>query len=186
MPAHRKPPGTHQGHRPHTPAVVLAASGSEAPPDPPAGLLAATQEAWSGFWSSPLASLVIPADLPGLRRLFQLHDERERAWRSYRRRRLVEGSQGQPVANPLFRVALGLEAEIRALEDRYGLSPSARLRLGIRFGKAARTLEDLARDLEQEPSDLDQIRQRFEERRRQRLANPETWADPDPPRGPSA
>jgi hypothetical protein len=61
---------------------------------------------------------------------------------------VVEGSQGQPVASPLFKVAMALDSEVRALEDRYGLTPAARLKLGIRLGEAARSLEDLARDLD--------------------------------------
>jgi len=44
---------------------------------------------------------------------------------------LVPGSQGQDVLNPLVRVLQDLEQKLIALEDRLGLSPEARLRLGI-------------------------------------------------------
>jgi P27 family predicted phage terminase small subunit len=159
-----KPPERRHGHRSHAPAATLPPMAVSEPPDPPAGLLAATKQAWERFWSSPLRALVTPADLPALQRLFCLYDEHDRAWRGYRRRRLVEGSQGQPVANPLFAMAMKLETEIRVLEDRFGCSPAARLRLAIHFGQAARTLEDLARDLEG-PSELDQIRERARQRR---------------------
>jgi len=152
MPAHRKPEGTHQGHRSHAPVAMLPSAAKAGPPEPPAGLLAATRAAWAGFWASPLAALVIEADHPALERLFELYDERARAWREYREHRVVEGSQGQPVANPLFRVAMALDVEVRALEDRYGLTPAARLKLGIRLGEAARSLEDLARDLDDDAS----------------------------------
>jgi P27 family predicted phage terminase small subunit len=128
--------------------AVLPAPASAGPPEPPAGLLVATRDAWATFWGSPLAGLVVDSDLPALERLFQLYDERARAWRGYKRRRLVEGSQGQPVASPLFRVAMALESEIRPLEDRFGVTPAARLKLGIRLGEAARSLEDLVRDLD--------------------------------------
>ena len=56
---------------------------------------------------------------------------------------LVLGSQGQPVANPLARVVLGYDAEIRQLEDRLGLSPRARANLGISVGEAVKKLEDM-------------------------------------------
>jgi P27 family predicted phage terminase small subunit len=135
-------------------------------PEPPSGLLRATRDDWAAFWSSPLRALVTPADMPALERLFQLRDEQARLWRGYRRKRLVEGSQGQPVASPFFGMALKLEGEIARLEGQFGLSPAARLRLGVTFGQAARTLEDLARDLEG-PSELDRLRERASQRRRE-------------------
>lgn len=69
-----------------------------------------------------------------------------------------------------------LDGEIRALEDRFGCSPAARLRLGIRFGQAARTLEDLARGLDG-PSKLDALRAQARERYRNLRV---TTLDPDP------
>jgi hypothetical protein len=172
VPAHRKPPGTHQGHRSHVPVAVLPAPASPEPPEPPAGLLISTRQAWAGFWASPLAGLVVDSDLPALRRLFELYDERARSWRGYRRRRLVEGSQGQPVLSPLFRAAMALEAEIRPLEDRFGVTPAARLKLGIRLGEAARSLEDLVRDLDED-----------EEERRSRVLGEHYQPPPKDPGG---
>lgn len=50
----------------------------------------------------------------------------------------MDGSQGQPVKNPLFGVvasatqeALAIESRIVALEDRLALSPKARLTIGV-------------------------------------------------------
>jgi len=128
--------------------LVALPGGKVDPPPAPSGLLKATREDWSGFWASPLASLVIPADLPALRRLFTLYDERLRAYQGYRKGRLVAGSMGQPVLNPLFAAMKSADAEIRALEDRLGLSPIARLRLGVALGEAARSLDELNRSLD--------------------------------------
>ena len=64
-------------------------------------------------------------------------------WRTARKARLVEGSQGQPRINPLFTTIATMDAEIRQLEDRFGLSPRARLALGIQLGEAHRSLADL-------------------------------------------
>ena len=100
------------------------------------------------FWSSPLGSLVIPADLPALRRLFTLYDERARAYQGYRHQRLAPGSMGQPGLNPLFSAMKTMDAEIRALEDRFGLSPISRLRLGVALGEAAKSLDELNRSLD--------------------------------------
>lgn len=90
-----KPPERRHGHRSHEPAATLAVpTPDDGAPDPPAGLLKATQAAWVAFWASPMRALVTSADRPALERLFVLYDERDRAWRGYKRCRLVEGSQG--------------------------------------------------------------------------------------------
>ena len=95
-------------------------------------MLKVTLEAWDAYWAAPVAKAVDPvSDLPAIRRLFTLYDERERCYRSVRVARMVQGSKGQPVVNPLYRQMSTLDAEIRALEDRYGLNPAARARLGI-------------------------------------------------------
>jgi P27 family predicted phage terminase small subunit len=115
-------------------------------PAPPRGLLKTTREAWAAFWSSPVAAAVDRvSDLATLVRLFELRDERERCWRAVRSERLVLGSKGQPALNPLCRRVSTLDREITALEDRFGLSPLARLKLGVQFHEAARSLEELNR-----------------------------------------
>ncbi len=109
--------------------------GSVQAPAPPSGLLKATREQWRVYWGSPLAAACERGtDLPGLIRLFTLYDERERAYRGYRKARVVSGASGQPVLNPLGRIMLQLDGEIRQLEDRFGLSQRARLQLGITMG----------------------------------------------------
>lgn len=111
-------------------------------PKPPDGLLAITKVAWEGFWLTPLAQLITAADRPALDRLFGLYDELDRIWRFARKHRMVTGSQGQEVLNPLYKEADSLRGEIRALEDRFGLTPMARLKLGVKFGEAKRSLAD--------------------------------------------
>jgi P27 family predicted phage terminase small subunit len=114
-------------------------------------VLSVTRQRWQAFWRSPLAGAVaVDSDLPALERLFSLYDERERAYRAYRRERLVTGSQGQTVLHPLGRMMGVMDSEIRQLEDRFGLNPLARARLGITIGEAARTLADMNRMLEED------------------------------------
>jgi P27 family predicted phage terminase small subunit len=118
-------------------------------PAAPENILKATRDLWNEFWGSRLSAIVNPGtDLPALRRLFTLYDERERTYRAVKRERLVKGSQGQPVLNPLYRNLGTLDSEIRQLEDRFGLSPISRLRLGITFGEAQRSLEEMNRALD--------------------------------------
>lgn len=112
---------------------------------PTPGWLRATKESWATHWTGPLVSVYLPAtDEAVIRRLFGLRDERERMMRAIRRARLVEGSRGQPRANPLYAQVAAFDAEIRQLEDRVGLSPRSRLALGIQLGRAQASLADLA------------------------------------------
>lgn len=113
-------------------------------PKAPAGLLAVTRGEWRGFWAGPLASLVVDSDLPTLARLFECRDRRRRYLAKVDEDGpLVEGSTGQQVAHPLLRQVSILDGEVRQLEDRFGLSPMARLRLGAQLGDAKRSLADL-------------------------------------------
>ena len=56
---------------------------------------------------------------------------------------MITGSQGQAIVNPMYRQRTAVDAEIRQLEDRFGLHPKAGLTLGIVYGEAARSLEEL-------------------------------------------
>jgi P27 family predicted phage terminase small subunit len=123
--------------------LVVVASDPPATPPPPAGLLTASTRAWGTLWASPLAATFQPSDLPALRRLFELRDERVRAFRVARKDRIVPGSKGQPVLSPMIGYVASLDAEIRNLEDRFGLTPRARLQLGVTFGEAHRSLADV-------------------------------------------
>lgn len=118
---------------------------------PGSPVLSETAEAWEAFWRSDSASLVDRhADLPALRRLFGLRDEWERTRVVYRSERLTEGSVGQVVLSPLARELASLETRITELEDRFGLTPQARLSLGVSFAQVvdARRRERSSRDEE--------------------------------------
>ena len=82
MPRTKAPADRRQ--RTNTPAAgpLTLVPSDQAPdaPKPPRGtLLATTKDAWVAFWESEVAGLVSPkSDMPALRRLFLLYDERER------------------------------------------------------------------------------------------------------------
>ncbi len=103
-----------------------------------------TVERWVTFWGSALASQVEPSDEGAFRRLFWIYDELDRLREAIDvTGRVVEGSQGQPRPNPLFKQVESFQAEARQLEDRFGLSPLSRLRLGITFADAQASLDGL-------------------------------------------
>jgi P27 family predicted phage terminase small subunit len=109
--------------------------------------LKVSRDWWGDFWRSELAGATsADTDIPAVRRLATLYDLRERAYRAVKKTPLVEGSQGQKVLNPLARQMSTWDAEIRQLEDRFGLTPRSRLNLGLQLGAAKKQLDDLARD----------------------------------------
>jgi P27 family predicted phage terminase small subunit len=122
----------------------------------PEGLLASTRRLWAGFWKSPMAQVLDSrSDITAILRYFSLVDERERLYRGFRRKRMVRGSRGQEVLNPMGRALHEFDSELRQLEDRLGMTPRSRLQLGIQFGEAARTLQELNRALEEDHDDED-------------------------------
>ena len=99
---------------------------------------------WEDFWGSPVAVMVSDAsDFSVVVRLVSLLELREQAFRSVREEPLIVGSKDQPVENPLAKAMSRYDAEIRALEDRVGLSPRSRLALNISLGAAKRSLDEL-------------------------------------------
>jgi P27 family predicted phage terminase small subunit len=117
---------------------------------------AGTVERWHEFWCSPLAQQVEASDYGSLRRLWGLYDELDRLWDAVNETgRVVGGSQGQPRPNPLFKQIEAFQAEARQLEDRFGLSPLARLRLGITFADAAASLDGLNQRLAERMRQVD-------------------------------
>jgi hypothetical protein len=122
---------------------IVAQTAAIEAPEAPGGLLKATQTEWSTYWSSPAAALVMAQDIPSLERLFTLKDERRRCLAATRKQRVVTGSMGQPVVNPLAKHLLALDAAIDRLEAAFGITPMGRLRLGAQFGEARRSLADL-------------------------------------------
>jgi len=59
---------------------------------------------------------------------------------------ITEGSQGQDVAHPAARLLISTEAMLPALEDRLGLSPEARLRLGLAAVESKSKLDQFMED----------------------------------------
>lgn len=116
-------------------------------PSPPDGLLKKTRDQWEAFWTSPVAALVDrTSDIPALERLFELYDDCARYRAAIRKDPLLAGSQGQMVRNPFVKDLKDAQAEVRQLEDRFGLSPRARLGLNLTLGTTAKTLADLNAD----------------------------------------
>lgn len=145
MPVPPKPPERRQRRNAPGPGAQLAPTQDAwaGIPAPNAEWPAPIVEAWRAYWDSDLAATVLPTDLLALRRLYGLYTRLEKATHVLEAEPWVEGSKGQRRRNPVEATFTPLMAEIRQLEDRFGLSPLARLRLGVTLGEAARSLEDM-------------------------------------------
>lgn len=125
-------------------------------PPPPARLTKAQQERWAKLWASPLARLIEQSDMPALERLFGLYDMVARAERATRGKWLERGSTGQLVAHPLLKEASTWRKEILELERQFGIGgPLSRLKLGVEFGNAHRSLSDLNAEIEADDDDAE-------------------------------
>lgn len=102
------------------------------PPKPPAGLLASSRARWRQFWDSAAAQVIdLDSDMPRLLRWIQAADEYDRTAKVVRDARLVKGSMGQPVLNPLVAYLIHLDTLISRAETEFGMTPAARMRLKL-------------------------------------------------------
>ena len=115
----------------------------DAVPKPPPGLSAPAKKRWANFWRSKLAAYVDPgSDLHRLERWIEDVDEFDTLRKAYAKERIVEGSQKQPRLNPIASRLAQLEKQIRDAENDFGMTPAARLKLGISFGSDGPTTAD--------------------------------------------
>jgi P27 family predicted phage terminase small subunit len=119
-------------------------------PRPPKGPLAASKRLWTAFWNSPVSHTVdLAADRYRIERWISTVDEYERINAAFKHTRIVKGSTGQPVLNPLAQYLQQLLGEINKAEAELGLTPLARMRLGIAYGEAKLTALELSRALDE-------------------------------------
>ncbi len=117
-------------------------------PKAPKGLLKASRDRWESYWLSPVSKAVdIGADGGRLERWIRAVDEWHRVGETFRASRVVKGSMGQPVLNPLATYMATLESTIARAEQELGLTPMSRAKLGIVIGQEALTVEALNRSL---------------------------------------
>jgi P27 family predicted phage terminase small subunit len=162
MPAPRKTAGRRQDNRPQRggPLVIVPIDGAVQVPEPPAvhgGLLKASLETWERFWRSLPAQAAEDVDVTVAERWIVAHDEWKRAINAVRRQRLVDGSTGQPVLNPLAAWATSREGEMQRCEVQLGVGTKNRLTLGITAGQARLTAAQLNRMAEEGDGDEDEV-----------------------------
>lgn len=114
-------------------ALVPVAAANLAPRLPD-GLGDHAAAVWAAFWASKVSGAVdLEADGEALRHWIICVDEREKLRAATVRAPLVKGSHEQLMLNPLFRRLRDLNREIARAEEHFGMTPLARLRLGVTY-----------------------------------------------------
>jgi len=143
----RKDDDQRQGAAPPSLELVTPLDVEMAVPEP-GDWQADTIGEWRSWWGSDVARMIDPdSETPIVRRVFDLLDQAAMFEAAGRLEPMTEGSTGQLVINPLLKHAQGLRDEARRDEAVIGRGPSRRLALGIKFGDAARSLDDINRRL---------------------------------------
>ena len=144
----RKPDDQRQGPPPPALELVTPLGVELAVPDPDEAWSASTVEQWRAWWASDVARMIdVASESPIVRRCFDLLDQAAKFEAEGRLQPMVKGSTGQMVINPLLKHAQALRDEARRDEAVLGRGPKRRLDLGIKFGDAARSLDDINRRL---------------------------------------
>jgi len=131
----RKPPERRQNKITRDVGVIRVLPIRPNLPVPDAGWHDEVTEAWNDFWSSQLAGpqVLKVTDAPALRRLFEYRNRLLSALEAFDSESIVVGSTGQPTLSPWAAEVHRLEAAVSKLEDKFGLTPMARMKLGITF-----------------------------------------------------
>ena len=125
------PAGSRQGHSPTTPTVPTTGVLAE-PPDPPATLGVYGSALWTDIWRAGAGVYQPSTDCWTIARSCEIAERRRHLLRlgeadGYQ----AIGSTGQTVMHPAARMGMDLERMMSSHEDRLGLNPEARARLGI-------------------------------------------------------
>ena len=139
----------------HGPTVVdLRGFGPVDVPEPPAAVRFEISEWWYSYFASDVAMVTYtPSDLAALTRLATLYELRAEAFDQGSVNPVVRGGNNQQMEHPLLKALRGYDSAIDRLEDRFGLTPRARLNLGLQIGAATKQLSDLAKPPEPGPGE---------------------------------
>lgn len=140
MPRTKKPAGTTVDKR-NGRNVRLRHVGGERF-DPPGDLCDQAGQQWDAYWNDPVSQVQTRADRNLLERWIVNVDRYWRLIGEADKQPMTENSQGR-VANPLYAIALKVEASIKADEAQLGIGPKNRAALGIAVITERRSLADM-------------------------------------------
>ena len=113
------------------------------PPDLPDGMLDETRQAWVALWEEPQAAHLTGAQRVVALRWAEAFDAWRRALEAVKAMPVVDGSQGQPVQNPLMSWVTSREAEMEKCERQLGIGLRNKADLGLTVGQVKLTAAQL-------------------------------------------
>jgi P27 family predicted phage terminase small subunit len=141
MPRTKKPAGAAVDRRNGRRADLTVTAGGRL--DPPPGLSEPALQVWNAYWDDAVATVQTPVDRGVLTRWVSEYDRYLRAVAEADKQPLVEGSTGQMVENPLYKIAYrALEAAERC-ERQLGVGPLYRSNLGIAVISERKSLQEM-------------------------------------------
>jgi hypothetical protein len=108
----------------------MALPGERPVPDCPERATGEAREAWERLWESPLSSAIADTDLPALYRWLWWYDQ----WIVSTKRLAILPAHSEGAKRQLRHLKL-CEASLQRLEEAFGMTPLARMRLGITFSE---------------------------------------------------
>lgn len=141
MPRTKKPAGQAVDSRNGRRAELAVAAGGRL--DAPGGLSDQSLALWSAYWDDTVSSVQTPVDQGVLLRWITEHDRYTRLIAEADLSPLVRGSQGQEVANPLYKIADRALAAAERCEKQLGIGGLNRSNLGIAVVSGQRSLADM-------------------------------------------
>lgn len=141
MPRTKKPAGTTVDRRNGRRADLMAVSGGRLPAPP--GLSAPAAELWDAYWNDAVATVQTPVDRGVLNRWITEYDRYLRTIGEADLCPLVEGSMGQKVENPLYKIAYRALDAAERCERQMGVGALFRSNLGIAVIAEQKSLQDM-------------------------------------------
>lgn len=143
MPRPKRPAGTTVDRRNGQRLGVITNPGQVERFDAPAHVCEAARDAWNGFWDDRPAALLTPAARVVLLRWVDALDRYLRTTAQADEQPLVEGSQGQMVINPLYKVAQVALNTVNDCEKQLGIGGLNAANLGLAAISEQRSLRDM-------------------------------------------
>ncbi|TDH48877.1 hypothetical protein E2F47_22185 [Mycobacterium eburneum] len=153
MPGPAKKPAAKRQNRVTNDVGAVGAPGMA--PMMPRGLCRQAQSAWTAYWRDALSGTMRKSDATLVLRWVKNLDRYHRLLGAADKSPVVEGSTGQPRTNPIYDLALKVEASIKDDEKQLGIGPLNRLRLGMVLTESAKSLADLNAEAEEEDAEGD-------------------------------
>lgn len=144
MPRPKKSAGTAADKRNGQRLVdVGPAPGGVQKADPPEHVCEQARQAWDDFWADRPALLMTPSSRVVLVRWVDALDRYLRTTAEADRQPLVEGSQGQMVVNPLYKIAQSALTTVTDCERQLGIGGLNAANLGLAAISEKRSLQEM-------------------------------------------